>query len=348
MYNAECFAEGCVENLLRQGVPEGALEIIAVDDGSDDGTARILHSLAAGTPCLKVVGIDHSGLGAARNAGIRAVSGDLVYFMDCDDGLEPGSLSRLATRMDKDGLDLLLISGRPEFENERLARERADYARILKRLPSCAGIVDGKSALLSMVSEGRFCPCAPLMMLSARFVRENGLLFPEGIINEDNPFALAALLAAERVGFDTEESYIYRVREGSLTGANRSGGARLLAHLELLRLFEAEAVGQEGIGRRDVAAAIRELDSWFAEVCVRESGGASIGDSLLDPRFSCLAPIARMASAAASERSRADEALARTEELERKIEALRSSTTWRAGRVATALPRLLKRALSGI
>lgn len=346
MYNAERFAERCVENLLRQGVPEGGLEIVAVDDGSDDGTARILRSLAAGTPCLKVVEIDHAGLGAARNAGSRAASGDLVYFMDCDDALEPGSLPRLADRMAGDGLDLLLLSGRPEFENERLARERADYARILKRVPPCEGVVDGKGALLSMVSEGRFCPCAPLMMLSARLVRENGLLFPEGIINEDNPFALAALLAARRVGFDTEDAYIYRVREGSLTGMNRSGGARLLAHLELLRLFEVEAVEQEGLGRRDVAAAIRELDSWFAEVCVRESAGSSIDDSLLDPRFSRLAPIARMASVAASERSRADEALSRVEELEREVEALRSSSTWRAGRAVTALPRLLKRALS--
>lgn len=346
MYNAERFAERCVENLLRQGVPEGGLEIVAVDDGSDDGTARILRSLAAGTPCLKVVEIDHAGLGAARNAGSRAASGDLVYFMGCDDALEPGSLPRLADRMAGDGLDLLLLSGRPEFENERLARERADYARILKRVPPCEGVVDGKGALLSMVSEGRFCPCAPLMMLSVRLVRENGLLFPEGIINEDNPFVLAALLAARRVGFDTEDAYIYRVREGSLTGMNRSGGARLLAHLELLRLFEAEAVEQEGLGRRDVAAAIRELDSWFAEVCVRESAGSSIDDSLLDPRFSRLAPIARMASVAASERSRADEALSRVEELEREVEALRSSSTWRAGRAVTALPRLLKRALS--
>lgn len=348
MYNAERFAEGCVANLLRQGVPEGRLEIIAVDDGSGDGTARILRSLAAGTPCLKVVEIAHAGLGAARNAGVRAASGDLVYFMDCDDGLEPGSLSRLAARMDEDSLDLLLISGRPEFENDRLARERADYARILKRVPPVGRIVDGREALLSMVSEGRFCPCAPLMMLSARFVRENGLLFPEGIINEDNPFALAALLAADRVGFDTEDAYIYRVREGSLTGMNRSGGARLLAHLELLRLFEAEAVEQDGLGRHDVAEAIRELDSWFAVVCVRESAGSSIDDSLRDPRFSNLAPIARMATFAASERSRADDALARTEKLEREVEALRSSATWRAGRAATALPRLLKRALSNI
>lgn len=160
--------------------------------------------------------------------------------------------------------------------------------------------------------------------------------------------ALAALLAARRVGFDTEDAYVYRVREGSLTGANRSGGARLLAHLELLRLFEAEAVEQERLGRADVAGAVRELGSWFAEVCVRESGGPSIDDGLLDPRFSRLAPLARMASAAASERARADEAVARAEELELEAAALRSSATWRAGRAMTALPRLLKRVLSNI
>src|SRR5690349_18363212 len=62
-----------------------AYEIIAVDDGSTDGSAALLHHLAETNPRLKVVFFRHNyGQAAAFDAGFRAASGKLLVTMDAD------------------------------------------------------------------------------------------------------------------------------------------------------------------------------------------------------------------------------------------------------------------------
>jgi glycosyltransferase involved in cell wall biosynthesis len=69
-----------VESLLVQELPEGvAMEIIAVDNGSTDGTSALLAAL----PVLRI-DEPRRGPAAARNAGIRAARGEVIVFLDAD------------------------------------------------------------------------------------------------------------------------------------------------------------------------------------------------------------------------------------------------------------------------
>jgi SAM-dependent methyltransferase len=63
-------------------------ELIVVDDGSTDDSARV----ASAHPAVKLVRQENRGLAAARNAGLAAAAGDLVVFLDADDRLLPGAL----------------------------------------------------------------------------------------------------------------------------------------------------------------------------------------------------------------------------------------------------------------
>ena len=78
-YNVEDCLERAVHSVLAQTRP--CQEIIVVDDGSTDDTAR----LAAEFVGVRVVRQAHAGAAAARNAGVRASSCDLVAFLDADD-----------------------------------------------------------------------------------------------------------------------------------------------------------------------------------------------------------------------------------------------------------------------
>ena len=77
-YNAEATIVECLEHTRRLDYPD--IEIIVVDDGSDDRTADLTRGLSG----VQVVTIDHAGLSAARNEGLRVARGELVAFLDSD------------------------------------------------------------------------------------------------------------------------------------------------------------------------------------------------------------------------------------------------------------------------
>jgi glycosyltransferase involved in cell wall biosynthesis len=82
----------CLAALARQEPFEGTSEVIAVDDRSSDGSARI----AAAFPDVRVIRSDGVGPYAARNAGVRAATGDAIAFMDADCEPEANWLSEIA------------------------------------------------------------------------------------------------------------------------------------------------------------------------------------------------------------------------------------------------------------
>ncbi|MBR9765651.1 MAG: glycosyltransferase [Rhodobacteraceae bacterium] len=73
------------------------LDILVVDDGSQDGTAAYLEEMGAQVPGLRCIRQDNAGVTAARNTGLRnlAPDTDLVTFLDSDDTFAPGYLASL-------------------------------------------------------------------------------------------------------------------------------------------------------------------------------------------------------------------------------------------------------------
>src|SRR5438552_3988363 len=76
-------------------------ELIVVDDRSADGTAQMVKQLAGDDARIRFIALasPRSGAPAARNEGVRQSSGSLLVFLDSDDLLAPGCLSRRAQIM---------------------------------------------------------------------------------------------------------------------------------------------------------------------------------------------------------------------------------------------------------
>ncbi|MBW3665568.1 MAG: glycosyltransferase [Actinobacteria bacterium] len=77
-YNAAATLDECLAHTCDLDYPD--LEIIVVDDGSEDATLEI----ARRHPRVRTVPIEHAGLSAARNAGLQAATNDIVAYLDSD------------------------------------------------------------------------------------------------------------------------------------------------------------------------------------------------------------------------------------------------------------------------
>jgi Glycosyl transferase family 2 len=88
-YNRAAFIAAAIDSALDQTCPPDA--IIVVDDGSTDETPEILARYG---PPVRVIRQENRGRSTARNTGLRAATGDAVFFLDSDDMLLPHCIER--------------------------------------------------------------------------------------------------------------------------------------------------------------------------------------------------------------------------------------------------------------
>jgi len=139
VFNAEPYLPECLASLQRQSL--GALEFLLVDDGSTDGSRKLLEEFAAKDPRAKVITKSNSGLGHTLNIGIDHARGEYIGIVEPDDYIAAAmfeTLHRAATRhhVDIAKADFVRFhdSGRRRrFRYCRVAKERADlYDRVLE------------------------------------------------------------------------------------------------------------------------------------------------------------------------------------------------------------------------
>jgi glycosyltransferase involved in cell wall biosynthesis len=109
VYNVEAYLENCLKSLLEQDLPPTDCEIIMVDDGSPDGSAKVIEHYRESHPNIKLIRQQNGGVSAARNAGINAAKGKYIFFVDADDAIYPNVLKTLYDRAEQDNLDLLYV-----------------------------------------------------------------------------------------------------------------------------------------------------------------------------------------------------------------------------------------------
>lgn len=83
------------------------LEIILVNDGSDDDSADIVKKLEQKDKRIKIIEIPHSGVSVARNTGLEESSGEYVMFADSDDMMHTHIIKRMMMIMQKTDADMV-------------------------------------------------------------------------------------------------------------------------------------------------------------------------------------------------------------------------------------------------
>lgn len=156
VWNGERYlAEAITSVLEQQGAP--TLEVIVVDDGSEDQSAAIAKRLGPPVRCIRTA---HGGLAAARNAGLDLARGEYLVHLDADDLLPPASIaSRMAAFRGPEVADLVVgqmisfIS--PDLDDETAARYRVPADPQRGGLPGATIVRAAFAAKVGRFDEGR-------------------------------------------------------------------------------------------------------------------------------------------------------------------------------------------------
>ena len=106
IYNAQDNLELCLNALLKQ--THKNLEIICINDGSQDNSLEILNSYSKKDDRIIVLNQENGGPGVARNNGLKHASGDYIMFCDSDDFYEPNMCEIMLNEIVNSNLDLVV------------------------------------------------------------------------------------------------------------------------------------------------------------------------------------------------------------------------------------------------
>ena len=105
VYNVEKYIGEMIESLQKQTLTD--LEIILVDDGSPDGSGAICDKYAETDGRIHVIHKANGGVGAARNDGLDAATGEWIVFCDSDDWVEKDAFEKLIDKGEETGADVV-------------------------------------------------------------------------------------------------------------------------------------------------------------------------------------------------------------------------------------------------
>ena len=93
--NGEKYIKEAIESVKNQGVD---IEILVVNDGSDDKTEEIAKNMG----CKVITNMKSCGPVIAKNQALKIAKGDYIIFCDCDDIMREGTLLRLLSELKQD------------------------------------------------------------------------------------------------------------------------------------------------------------------------------------------------------------------------------------------------------
>jgi glycosyltransferase involved in cell wall biosynthesis len=223
VHDAERFVGEALDSLLAQTLQPD--EIVAVDDGSTDGSAAIL----GGYPQVRVIHQANAGCAAARNRGIDAARHDIVAFLDADDLWLPTRLER--------ALAALEDATQPDFA--ACAQENF----LTPGLAVIPGWLD--PAMLTNAQHG--FSTNTLVVRRSAFARV-GLFDPSRRVLSDSEWLVRALDAGLTYVHIDEPLVRRRIHERNITGTVRGTREHGIAMAEILHasLARRRAAGKGG------------------------------------------------------------------------------------------------------
>ena len=239
VYNGEPYLAAAVESILRQDYER--LEIVAIDDGSNDLSLDILERYRKIDNRVRIVSRENRGLIATLNEGIALAKGDLIARMDADDISYPTRFSR----------QVALFEQQPRLAISGTEVDRLLGSRVVRSTPNPI-YRSGDWHILSLFFT---IFLHSTVMYNRKVIPEDMLVYDASYIHAED-FDLFRRIAREFPAAMIDESLVaYRIHSDSVTSKHRRQMRR--THLKIVaENLERQGLNDDPDALLDIGAAV--------------------------------------------------------------------------------------------
>ena len=216
VYNSEATVKRCLDSVAAQTFK--SYEVVIVDDGSNDGSARIIDSFCKSNAGFRCIKTENRGVSAARNTGIEAAEGDYIAFVDSDDSIRPDMLEKMYAAAVKTAADITVC--------------RYAFNEIKDKGSGRISLIGRESMIHEMMLPKHDAASFIFNRLYKRaFIEDTHIRFNEKIsVSEDLLFNTECVLHASRNAFLDSVLYCYIINENGTMFSKGFNGKKLSAN----------------------------------------------------------------------------------------------------------------------
>ena len=215
--NMEEYLPQCLDSVTNQTLTE--IEIICVDDGSDDNSLEILKSYAEKDERIMILKQENLHSGVARNAGLSVAKGEYLSFLDSDDYFELNMLEEMYKKIKRMNSDIIVCKSKAiDLENGKLNLRKFNRSLRFDLIPK------ENSFSVKDIPNNIFQFCegwAWDKLFRTDFILSNNIKFSNILIFNDNLFTYTAICYANSITTIEERFVIKRHGHKKSLSSNR-------------------------------------------------------------------------------------------------------------------------------
>lgn len=256
VYNSARSIRRCLDSLLAQS--ERSVQVICVNDGSVDDSLGVLRQIAQTDDRVLVIDQENAGVSCARNAGIDAADGAVVFFVDADDYIDAQTVGRVLQAMESADAEVAVFGG--VCEPSDAAPKRVQ--QLMSPKASTFGARDPR-----LLFHANAQPYACRVAFSRELLNREGIRFAPGLaLGEDVVFQFAAYALARKTVVMPDKFYHYVMESASATHEFNGAEARAKKLDAHMRMLEEVLEDWAAYGLLDLCPG--ELITWFLDLIV--------------------------------------------------------------------------------
>lgn len=229
VYNTEKYLEKCINSVLNQSFHQ--FEIILVEDGTKDNSAKICDLYAQKDSRVKVIHQENCGLALSRRNGVRKAAGKYVTFLDSDDWIDEEMLSALYKAIEENKADMACSQFKRVFPDGKEKKASSQFPDI---------VCDDLDSMVNHMHVTRYINASAGSKLIKKELI-NKVYFPDNLaIGEEHNMVSQLLWNASRVVITDAAYYNYYMRSDSIShaGYNRKYESSLENYIKIESDFE--------------------------------------------------------------------------------------------------------------